>query len=331
MDLETIIRPIEAEQPWGKKMRVIVTGATGFIGKALCKELLNQGNEVFAVIRPQSPKKNQLEVENELLHILEIPMETICDLWERYHVKADVFYHLAWNGSSGADRDQFEIQQKNVGFVASAIYAAKACGCKKIIGAGSQAEYGIVRRKAKEGKTVPHPFMMYGAAKLASYYMGTVLAKQLGITLIWPRIYSVYGVGENQGTLIDYVLEQVLKGNRPELSSCDNMWNFLEISDCVKMLILLAESDDAEGIYHIASKDTRVLREYVEELRDLAAPKIELGFGYRKTDRKRTFWMEPDITKLLQIIGKDYEFVSFRDGVMKLKEEMEKKKDFMFG
>ena len=128
-----------------------------------------------------------------------------------------------------------------------------------------------------------------------------------------------------------YVLEQVLKGNRPELSSCDNMWNFLEISDCVKMLILLAESDDAEGIYHIASKDTRVLREYVEELRDLAAPKIELGFGYRKTDRKRTFWMEPDITKLLQIIGKDYEFVSFRDGVMKLKEEMEKKKDFMFG
>ena len=109
--------------------------------------------------------------------------------------------------------------------------AAKASGCMKFVGAGSQAEYGVIHGRASEAAAVPHPFMMYGAAKLATYHMGRILAKQVGIQFVWPRIYSVYGVGENSGTLISYLIETLKKGETPQLSPCENMWNFLYIDD----------------------------------------------------------------------------------------------------
>lgn len=285
-------------------MHSIVSGATGFIGTALVEQLLMSGGSVTAVVRPGTDKKQKLtDILDKLpemkdrLEILEIPLGDLLSL----RLQADVFYHLAWNGSGGDARNDFATQYSNVEYFADAIRTAKVCGCKKIVGAGSQAEYGVVHGLAREEETVPHPFMMYGAAKLATYQMGQVFAGQLGIQLVWPRIYSVYGVGENAGTLVSYVLDCLKRGDEPQLSPCENMWNFLYITDCVKMLQALGEHEDAEGIYHIASEDTRLLKEFVEEMRDIVAPGVSLGFGAKRSDPKRTFWLEPDIRKIREI------------------------------
>lgn len=299
-------------------MRAIVTGATGFIGLALCRELLQNGYQVTAVIRPDSGKKDKLP-EDKFLQILEIPLEKINLLHSCYDVHADFFFHLAWNGSSGAAREDFDVQHSNIFFTACAVRTAKDCGCKKFIGAGSQAEYGVIRETTFEDKTVPSPFMMYGGAKTSSYQMGAILAKQLDIGFVWPRIYSVYGVGENPGTLINYVMDTLKKGDMPELSPCENMWNFLYITDCVRALRMLAEKENTQGIYHVASKDTRPLKEFVMEMRDLIAPDAELGFGIKQADPKTTFWLQPDVAKL-ESIGFRAK-VSFEEGIrMKVEE-----------
>ena len=296
-------------------MKVVITGATGFIGTALCGEMLHNGHEVVAVIRPESKKKEKLHFsdgEMSRLEIIEIGLDELSGLAEQVG-KADVFYHLAWNGSAGAAREDFDIQHTNIGYMADAIRAAVKCGCKKLVGAGSQAEYGVVRGVAKEDETVPHPFMMYGAAKLAAYQMGQVLAKQLGIKLVWPRIYSVYGVGENPGTLVNYVMETLQKGGVPELSPCENMWNFMYITDCVRALRILGETEEAEGIYHVASEDTRLLKGFVEGVRDIVAPGSELQFGAKSSNLERTFWLEPDVSRLKELrFGCE---VCFEDGI----------------
>ncbi|MCM1232501.1 MAG: NAD(P)-dependent oxidoreductase [Ruminococcus flavefaciens] len=301
-------------------MKAIVTGATGFIGLALCRELLQNGYDVTAVLRPDSPKKNKLlELRKEIgaangsLQILEIPLDKIDMLHATYHIQADFFFHLAWNGPSGAAREDFDIQHSNIGYTARAVRTAKDCGCRKFTGAGSQAEYGVVRGTAYEDRTVPSPFMMYGTAKLAACQMGIVLARQLGISFVWPRIYSVYGVGENPGTLVNYVIDTLKKGEVPELSSCENMWNFLYITDCARALRMLMEDEDVQGICHVASKDTRLLKEYVTQIRDLIAPGTKLGFGIKQADPKRTFWLQPDVAKLDKT-GFEAE-VSFEEGI----------------
>ena len=282
------------------RLKAVITGATGFIGTALCEEMLKNGHEVTAVIRPGSEKRKKLcfsAALNTHLEVVEAALEDFKGLGDQIG-KADVFYHLAWNGTSGAAREDFDIQQANIGYMANAVRAAVKCGCRKFVGAGSQAEYGVVHGIAREAETVPHPFMMYGAAKLAAYQMGQVLAKQLGIQLVWPRIYSVYGVGENPGTLVNYVIDTLRKGEVPELSSCENMWNFMYITDCARALRMLGEKEETEGIYHVASEDTRLLKEFVEEIRDVVAPGKALGFGRKESDPARTFWLEPDVEKM---------------------------------
>ena len=278
-------------------MKAVITGATGFIGTALCEEMLKNGYEVTAVIRPGSEKRKKLcfsAALNKHLEVVEAALEDFKGLGDQIG-KADVFYHLAWNGTSGAAREDFAIQQVNIGYMADAVRAAVKCGCRKFVGAGSQAEYGVVHGIAREAETVPHPFMMYGAAKLAAYQMGQVLAKQLGIQLVWPRIYSVYGVGENPGTLVNYVIDTLRKGEVPELSPCENMWNFMYVTDCARALRMLGEKEETEGIYHVASEDTRLLKEFVEEIRDVVAPGKALGFGRKESDPARTCWLEPDV------------------------------------
>jgi len=299
-------------------MKVIITGATGFIGCALCEEFLKNNDEVIAVVRPGTTKKEKLlrlkERNSECtgaLQIIELTLEELEQLATVHQVQADLFYHLAWNGSSGADREDYEIQLSNMNYTGNALRAAKACGCTSFIGAGSQAEYGVIREAAVEGKTLPNPFMMYGAAKLATYYMGKLLAGQLGIRFLWPRIYSVYGVGENPGTLINYVMDTLLQGGVPELSPCENMWNFLYITDCCKLLRNLGNVSE-EGIYHLASKDTRLLKEFVCELRDIVAPGAGLGFGKKAANPDRTFWLKPEVKKLTL-----NRYVDFREGILK--------------
>lgn len=304
--------------------KCIVTGATGFIGTALCRELLRGGDEVFAVVRPKSARRHKLtdlqkvdSAAKTRLHVVEADLGRLGGALSEAQTRADVFFHLAWNGSAGAEREDFDIQQKNIAYTAEAIRAAKACGCTKFVGAGSQAEYGVVHGVASEDKTVPHPFMMYGAAKLAVYQMGRLLAAQCGIGFVWPRIYSVYGVGENSGTLISYLIETLKKGETPQLSPCENMWNFLYIDDCVRILAALGKSEKAEGIYNVASDDTRLLKEFVTELRDIVAPDAKLNFGARTADAKRTFWLAPDTGKLKSVVKLKY--ISFAEGVGKEK------------
>lgn len=278
----------------GAYMNVLITGATGFIGTALCKEFIDNGHNVTAVIRTNSIKKEKLPKE---VNIIELSIDKLNELEGCY----DLFYHLAWYGSSGSDRNDFDMQYSNIKYTAEAIISAKRCGCKKFIGAGSQAEYGVVHGLCNEDTTVPNPFMMYGAAKLASYHMGRVLAEQLGITFVWPRIYSVYGVGENEGTLISYVVKTLKDGGVPELSTCQNMWDFMYITDCVMALRLLGEKEKVEGIYNISTGKPRMLREFVNDVRNVVSAKGKIGFGVKDMDKKRTFWLEPDTSKLNNI------------------------------
>lgn len=303
-------------------MRAIVTGATGFIGKALCEELLKESYDVVAVLRKNSAKRSKLEAMicdvaewKDRLQIVELDLEDIEKLHTEYDIEADVFYHLAWNGSAGADREDFDMQYSNIAYMKKAIKTAKDCGCKKVVGAGSQAEYGVVRDVAKEDETVPNPFMMYGAAKLAAYQMGQIYAKQVGVKLVWPRIYSVYGVGENAGTLVSYVVDTLKKGEAPQLSPCENMWNFMYITDCARALRKLSEDAETEGIYNVASKDTRVLKEFVKEIRDIVAPNVELNFGAKQSDPSRTFHLMPDCGKLDAVW--DGTEVAFGEGILK--------------
>lgn len=286
-------------------MNILITGATGFIGSALCREMLDGGHSVTAVIRPNSPKRDKLPRE---VSVIELGLDKIIGLTGSY----DICYNLAWNGSSGDARNDFETQMSNIKYTADMIRTAKRLGCRRFIGAGSQAEYGVVKGVCDEN-TAPNPFMMYGAAKLSSYYMGKLAAAQEDISFVWPRIYSVYGAGENEGTLMSYLVSCLKNSITAELSPCENMWDFMYITDCTKALRMLGEAEKADGIYNVSAGKPRLLKEFVNEARDVINPGAEIRFGVKAADPKRTFWLEPNVDRLRKL-GFECE-VEFKDGI----------------
>lgn len=305
-------------------MKTIITGATGFLGAALCKNMLEAGHEVTAVIRPDTCNRSKLdfgEGYGDRFHVIELEIEKLEGLPDRLEAPYDVFYHLAWVGTAGTEREDFKIQYRNVGYTVQAVLTAAECGCTKFVGAGSQAEYGVVRRSAKEGETVPQPFMMYGAAKLAAYHMGSLEADKMGISFVWPRIYSIYGVGENKGTLVNYVIECLCNGVTPELSACENVWDYMYISDCTDALRILGEIKETRGIYNVSAGNPRPLRLFVEEIRDIVNIDGQLGFGIKQGNPDKTFWLEPDVGRLREL-GMECK-VSFSDGIKAKMKAME--------
>ena len=121
--------------------KIIVTGATSMIGTALIEECVKQNVEVYAVIRSSSGKQSRLP-DSSLIHLIDCSLETLDHLPELIPAGCDTFYHIAW-GNTGENRNRStELQSRNISYTLDAVRAANALGCKRFIGAGSQAEYG---------------------------------------------------------------------------------------------------------------------------------------------------------------------------------------------
>ena len=121
--------------------KIIITGATSFLGRNVINGLLKDDCLIYALCRPNSPSVELLP-ENEKLHIVYgslADMETVllADI-----KKADVFIHFAWDGSGRQGRADEIVQNKNAEYAFKALEIAKQLGCNKFIFPGSQAEYG---------------------------------------------------------------------------------------------------------------------------------------------------------------------------------------------
>lgn len=127
-------------------VQAIVTGATGMIGRALCRHLLQEGWHVTSVVRPASPHLNSLKQEiapfaqPEQLTIVEAALGSYIHILPTAQVQGDVFFHLAWESTEPDQRQYPTLQAKNIPFAIDAVQAASACGCTRFIGIGSQAE-----------------------------------------------------------------------------------------------------------------------------------------------------------------------------------------------
>ena len=120
--------------------RIVITGATGFIGIHLINEWLKEDCEIYAVIRPKSPHAHRVPASDHV-HLVELSMSEY-DRLPAIVDQADCFYHLAWEGVRAPLRDDKELQEKNCDCALSAFHAATKIGCSFFLGSGSQAEYG---------------------------------------------------------------------------------------------------------------------------------------------------------------------------------------------
>ena len=304
-------------------MRVVITGAGSFLGQALVRCLAEREPGAVETI--------------QLRHSFE-------DAPEQLPEHADAWVHFAWAGVGSAGRSDRRIQDYNIEMSMAALKKAAELGCTRFLFAGSQAEYGkarpveetaakgmssegtsgggIVLRQREDAVCMPQS--EYGRAKLAFGQRAARWAADWNaddvpqtLRLIHMRIFSVYGPGDHEGSLIRSCMEHFRKNEPMELGNCTQDWDYLYIDDAARAVSLLLLSETAEGIYNIASGDIRPLRDYVSEIKALLHSRSELRFGTRGDNAEGAVSLRPSVRRLREETGFQPR-ICFAEGIRRL-------------
>ncbi|MCI8453001.1 MAG: NAD(P)-dependent oxidoreductase [Lachnospiraceae bacterium] len=295
-------------------MRIIMTGATSFVGAAAVHALLKRGHTVAAVVRPGSNKVNKITEENKQallgkrLFVVENDLSEPKRLLQKLPKGADVFCHFGWGGSGSGSRTDRKLQEQNLTDSLRTLETAKALGCGRFLFSGSQAEYGFHEGLMTE--EIPcSPRSAYGEAKLSMCQKGNMLAKTLGLTYLHVRIFSAYGPGDHPWTLVESCLDAFLKGEKLPLGKCTQKWNFLYIEDLADALCMLCEAPEyafaklANPAFNLAGGETRPLKEFVEEIDRLCGGRGTPCYNTRPENAEGIVNLIPSIEKLTDTVG----------------------------
>jgi len=228
-------------------MRILISGITSFLGINTGKALLKKGHEVYGILRPESRNKERLKGEKGI-QLLSLNMESFL-LWEKENageakslnpaflseLHFDTVLHFAWDGVGSLGRSDVATQEKNLRMSKAFFSWAKAHGVKRFFFAGSQAEMGRGTREE------PLPASPYGEKKLAFSEYG--LTNHGEMEFIDLRIYSIYGKGDHERSLVKTLVRNTLKGRETELGLGNKIWNFMAEEDFGRALAFLTDLD----------------------------------------------------------------------------------------
>lgn len=258
----------------------IVTGANGFVGSAVTKELLNHGYTVYAVVRA-GKEKNLPKAEQGTLLTVNSSLETIKDLKDKLqgqNLEGSTFYHFAWAGSAGPARADASLQLNNVRWSLDAMETAKALGCKRFVMAGSIMEHETFTASYTDGNK-PGPAYIYGCGKLTAHAMCMSTAAKIGIELLWPEITNAYGVGELSPRMVNTTIRKCINGENPQFTAGIQNYDFVYITDVARAFRLIGENGKPFHEYLIGSGNAKPLKELLLEMKAAIAPNLDFIFG----------------------------------------------------
>lgn len=298
-------------------MRVVITGPTGAIGHALIEQCIKNGDEVLAVCRKGSSRITTLPRDSNV-SVLELSLSE----YEDYIKEADgpdapydVFYHFAWESTTGASRNDTDSQSLNIRYALSSVKLASFFGCKVFIGAGSQAEYGRVEGSLRADTPV-FPENGYGIAKLCAGQLTRILCGQLEIKHIWTRILSVYGPYDGEGSMVISSLRKMIRGEESSFTKGEQEWDYLYSADAANAMYLIARKGIGNKIYVIGSGKTRKLMDYIYVMDKKVNPPVHPVLGAVPYADKQVMYLCADIDELTKDTG-FVPTVEFEEGIEK--------------
>ena len=309
--------------------KAIVTGSTGFIGKFLVRELLQNDVEVFAVDRVGT---NWNSLGGLPIHMVECDLSNISELPDLIDDDIDCIFHTAWQGVSGTNRNDasdWKIQLQNIEATLNLIEAANAMDIKSFICLGSIHEFEIMQEMSGK-ESIYDPVNMYKSAKTMAHWMGKVKACELGIKFFNPLIIGAYGEQDKPSSLINMMIRKILNGESPNLSDGIQLYDFVHVSDTAHALYLIAEKGIDGKDYLIGSGNPKPLKDFLSEAGNIineikGGEKVPLGFG-RHNGKAIALPKEAfDTSSLVNDTGFKPQ-ISFADGIKRTVEWIMKEK-----
>lgn len=242
--------------------RILVTGATGIIGRHAVANLVARGAEVHAVARDSL---DQVPLQGAQLHKLDL-LDRPATQALLGEIRPDILLHLAWITGHG----RFWNAPENLDWLASSIYLIRGfvdAGGRRVVVAGTCAEYDpAAEQKTPLPETAPcHPQTLYGWAKHALHRVLAAYAGQVGLSYGWGRLFLLYGEDEPAERLAPSVVGAVLAGQPAKCSRGLQIRDFLDTRDAGAAFAALAATD-VEGPVNICSGQPISVAEFATRL-----------------------------------------------------------------
>lgn len=241
-------------------MRVLLTGATGFIGSYVLKQLLNEKIDVVVVGRTKPLDSTVDFIEADLLSD-QLNFEGLVQKASATHL-----LHLAWYAEHG----KYWSSPLNLRWVEASVKLVEAfCknGGKKVVVSGTCAEYDWSYGYLQEDVTPLKPSSLYGVSKDATRRLTHAICNQYETEFAWGRIFFAYGEGEPSSRLIPS-LKRVFQGKQaPFPVNAEIYRDFLHASDVASAFLKLL-SESSFGVYNICSERPITIKEVVNFIAD---------------------------------------------------------------
>lgn len=274
---------------------VLITGATGFIGSRLTARLVEQGREVWALIRPGSDTGRI----RELLPALRIISGQL-GRPEAWNLGAEekvppLCVHLAWYAEPGRYLDGIENLELLHDSLKMAQFVA-ARGCRRLVAAGTSYEYDTTFGTLAEA-TPTRPNCLYAAAKLSLFQLLSHLLPRWGMELAWARLFNPYGPGEDSRRLVPSLILALLEDREAPLTGGEQVRDFLHVDDLAAALAEVAQGN-LQGPVNIGSGKPLAVKELAASLGRLLGKQKLLKFGALPYRPGEPGFVVADITRL---------------------------------
>ena len=255
----------------------VVTGANGFVGSALLQELSTHNIKVYAIIKDRKEPVDNIQ-RMPGVEIIYCEMDAINTLLNKVKEQPEVFYHLAWAGSTGPLRGDYTLQLQNAKWTLDAVKVSKQLGCKRFVGAGTLAEFDVNAYTPLDGST-PNAVSCYGAAKIAAHLMSKAECNTQEIEHLWAYLSNTYGVGNYTSNFINFAAKTMLTGRPANFTSGEQPYDFVYVTDIAQGLYCIGERGKTNFAYYIGSTKPAQLKDFIYRLRDEIDPAIILNLG----------------------------------------------------
>lgn len=256
--------------------RILITGATGFVGLPVAQKLAAAGHDLTCIIRPGT--ESRLNGLNTRIILCENVFAQSPDWWANTLADTDTLVHLAWYAEPG----KYLTSNLNLDCLAGTLSMAKGAATAKLprfVGVGTCFEYDLTAGELSVDTPLA-PETPYAAAKVAAFTMLKSWFATANVEFLWARLFYLYGAREDHRRLVPYLHSQLGKGQTAELTSGTAVRDYLDV-DAAADLLVEDITGNRVGATNICSGKAVTIRALAEEIADQYGRRDLLKFGAR--------------------------------------------------
>ena len=275
-------------------LKVLIFGASGFIGRSVIRELMSRDLDILSISRKSlGLGGNVIEAQADFSD-LSIVRKKICDF------RPDVCIDLVWYAEPG----KYLSDVLNIMYLEKTIELIRfmgEIGCAVFFGAGTCAEYDYKIDTLLHEESSCNPQTLYAASKLSVYHVGIQLARQYEMAFNWGRVFHLYGPNEDRRRLFSGAISSLLSAGEFNATEGLQIRDFLHVADVGSAICEIALCGQDLGAVNICSSEPRSIRDILGEICLAVGEGSHVNYGTRQGNIWDPPFVAGDNTKLKSI------------------------------